>query len=105
MTDGQLVVAQVLWDIALFIVIAAIVPLVLYRAARLVRAARAIAVEFKVTLTAAGGVARNTQPTSAALDETITTAGGILATAGQIDQHSAAIEGLLRQRAAGGGRR
>jgi hypothetical protein len=105
MSDGQLVTAQILWDIALFIVIAVIVPLVLFRAAALVRAARAIAIEFKVTLAAAGGVARNTQPTSAALDQTIQTAGAILGSAGQINEHSTAIESLLRQRAAAEARR
>jgi hypothetical protein len=81
-----------------------IVPLVLFRAARLVRAARAIAIEFKVTLAAAAGVARHTQPTKPALDQTIRTAGGILSTAGQINEHSAAIESLLQQRAAEGRR-
>lgn len=99
MSDGQLVASQILWDIALFLVIAVIVPLVLFRAAALVRAARAIAIEFKVTLAAAGGVARNTQPTAAALDQTIQTAGAILGTAGQINEHTGAIENLLRQRA------
>lgn len=101
MTDGQVVAANILWDIALFLVIAVIVPLVLFRAARLVQAARAIAIDFKVTLAAAAGVARNTQPTKSALDQTIRTAGGILGAAGQINEHSAAIESLLQQRAAG----
>lgn len=104
MNDGQLVAANILWDIALLLVITIIVPLVVFRAARLVRAARAIAIEFKVTLTAAGGIARNTQPTAAALDQTIQTAGALLGTAGQINEHSGAIEALLTQRAAGGRR-
>lgn len=104
MSDGGLVAAQVLWDIALFIVIVAIVPLVLVLAARLVHASKAIAIEFKVTLAAAGGVARNTQPTAEALNQTIATAGSILATAGKINDHSASIESLLTQRAAGNGR-
>jgi hypothetical protein len=103
-SDGGLVASQVLWDIALFIVIVAIVPLVLVLAARLVHAAKAIAIEFKVTLAAAGGVARNTQPTEAALDQTIATAGAILATAGRINEHSAAVDGLLTQRAGVNGR-
>lgn len=104
MNDGQLVAANILWDVALLLVITFIVPLVVFRAARLVRAARAIAIEFKVTLTAAGGIAGNTQPTAAALDQTIQTAGAILGTTGQINEHSGAIETLLRQRAAGGRR-
>ena len=104
MSDGQLVAANILWDVALLLVIAFIVPLVVFRAAALVRAARAIAIEFKVTLAAAGGIARNTQPTSAALDQTISTAGAILGTAGQINDHSAAIESLLTQRAGEGHR-
>ncbi|MGH7686733.1 MAG: hypothetical protein ACREN2_07955 [Candidatus Dormibacteria bacterium] len=104
MNDGQLVAANILWDIALLLVIAFIVPLLMFRAARMVSAARAIAIEFKVTLTAAGGIARNTQPTAAALDQTIQVAGAILGTAGQINEHSGAIETLLTSRAAGGRR-
>ena len=101
---GQVVAANILWDIALLLVIAVIVPIVLTRAARLVRAARAIAIEFKVTLAAAIGVARNTQPTATALNQTIQTASGILATTGHINDHSGAIESLLTQRAGEGGR-
>lgn len=98
----ETVTVQVLWDVLLAVVVAVVVPVVLYRAARLVRACRNIDVLFSTTLTAAAGVVRNTEPAAPALDTTITTATGILGTAGRIDEHSAAIEGLLAQRAAGG---
>ncbi|MHB8718271.1 MAG: hypothetical protein ACYDAC_05170 [Candidatus Dormibacteria bacterium] len=100
MSDAALVATQILWDVALLIVIAVIVPLVIYRCIRLVRGARGIAVNFHATLQAAAGVAANTAPTGVALDQTIAVATDILATAGQIDGHAAAIEGLLQQRAA-----
>lgn len=97
--DGQLVAVQVLWDVLLFIVIVVVVPLVLYRAIRLVRASRNIAAHFSASLASAAGVAENTKPTEPALGETIAVATTILATAAQLDAHSAAIEGLLTQRA------
>lgn len=101
----QLVIVQVLWDVLLLVVIAVVVPLVLYHAGRLVRASRNIALLFKTTLTAAGGVVRNTEPTKPALDQTIAIASRIVGTAGHIDQHSVAIESLLADRAAHGGTR
>lgn len=104
MSDGELVAVQILWDVLLFIVIFLVVPLVLYRAARLVRASRNIALLFNVSLASAAGVVENTAPTQPALDQTIAVATTILATAGQLDQHSAAIEDLLTQRAQGASR-
>ncbi|HET9051512.1 MAG TPA: hypothetical protein VFO60_07390 [Candidatus Dormibacteraeota bacterium] len=97
----EAVTVQVLWDVLLVVVVAVVVPIVLYRAAHLVRAVRNIDILFSTTLTAAAGVVRNTEPTSPALDATIATASGILGTAGRIDEHSAAIEALLRERAGG----
>lgn len=102
MTDGALVAAQVLWDALLFIVIFAVVPLVLYRAIRLVRASRNIATHFHAALGSAAGIVANTAPTRPALDQTIEVATTILGAAGQLDQHSAAIEALLSQRAGQG---
>jgi hypothetical protein len=101
-SDGQLIAVQILWDLLLAIVIFVVVPLVLYRAARLVRASRNIAVLFNTSLASAVGVIENTQPTRPALDQTIAVATDILGTAAKIDEHSAAIEGLLTQRAAQG---
>lgn len=104
MSDGALVAVQVLWDVLLLVVVAAVVPLVLYRAVRLVRAARAIETHFEVTLAAAAGIVQNTAPTTPALNETIAVAGDILGTAGELDSHSGAIEELLSGRARGAGR-
>lgn len=98
--DADLVTVQVLWDLLLFVVIAIVVPLVLYRAAGLVLAARAIRTHFETTLTAAAGIAANTAPTTPALDQTIEVAGSILGVAADLDAHSGAIENLLAQRAA-----
>lgn len=99
MSSGTLIAAQVLWDVLLAVVIFVVVPLVLYRAMRLVRASRSIEIHFKTTLAAAVGVIDHTNPTTPALNQTIGVATEILGTAGQIDAHTAAIEGLLAQRA------
>lgn len=104
MTDGALVAVQVLWDVLLLVVVAVVVPLVLYRAARLVRAARAIETHFETSLAAATGIFQNTAPTTPALNDTISVAGSILQTAGALDAHSGAIEELLASRAQGGRR-
>lgn len=100
MADGATVAVQVLWDILLLLVIVAVVPLVLYRAAGLILGARAIRTHFETTLTAAAGIAANTAPTTPALDQTIEVAGGILGVAANLDAHSSAIEDLVTQRAA-----
>ncbi len=91
-----------LWDDPLLVVIAVVVPIVLYRVAGLILAARAIRKHFETTLAAAAGIAANTAPTTPALDQTIEVAGSILGVAANLDAHSATIEGLLTQRAAQG---
>jgi hypothetical protein len=101
--DAQLTAVMVLWTVLLGVVIVAVLPLVLYRAVRLVRATRNIETEFTQSLTAGVGIVNNTEPTAAALSQTISVAGEILATAGDIDAHSAAVEQLLTQRAGLGG--
>jgi hypothetical protein len=103
--DDAPLAAQVLWDLLLLVVIAVVVPLVLFRAVRLIKAARAIRTHFETTLTAAAGIVANTAPTTPALDQTIEVAGGILAVAADLDAHSGAIENLLTQRAATGSAR
>ena len=99
------IAVMVLWDVLLIVVIAVVVPIVLYRVAGLVLAARAIRTHFETTLAAAAGIAANTAPTTPALDQTIEVAGSILGVAANLDAHSAAIEGLLTQRAAQGSSR
>jgi len=103
--DWELVTVQVLWDVLLAIAVLVVVPLVLYRANRLIWAARNIERHFRVTLAAAAGVIENTAPTKPALGQTISVATDILGVASDIDTHSAAIEGLLSQRALQGGAR
>ena len=85
-----------IWIITLLIVVL-ITPLVLYRCWRLIRAARNIEQHFRITFAAAVGVAGNTGHVKA-LEDTIGVAGGMLETAGELDKHSGAIEGLLISR-------
>lgn len=84
------------WIVTLVIVLI-LTPVVLYLCWRLVRGARNIEHHFEVTLKAATGVAAGTAAIPA-LQDTITVAGGMLQTAGSIDQHSGAIAGLLAAR-------
>lgn len=101
--DAAIVATQILWDVLLVVVVAVIVPVVLVQAAKLIRNSRAIRTHFKTTLAAAAEAVGNTAPTTPALNQTIDVATAILGTAGQIDAHSAAIEGLMAQRARTGG--
>ena len=89
----------VVWIFAL-VVILIVTPLVLYMCWRLVRSARNIDRLFSVTYQAAAGVIENTAHVKA-LEDTISVAGGMLETAGNLDQHSGAIEGLLLTRLRG----
>ena len=82
-----------IWIVTLVLVVA-LTPWVLYLCWRLVRGAHNIERHFAITLEAAVGVAGNTSHVKA-LEDTITVAGGMLTTAGNLDAHSAAIEGLL----------
>lgn len=87
-------VVAAIWIVTLAIVVVLITPLVLYICWRLVRAARNIDRLFAVTYAAAAGVVDHTSHVPA-LEDTIAVAGGMLQTAGRLDEHSGAIEGLL----------
>lgn len=89
-----------IWIATLAIVVLVVTPLVLYLCWRLVRGARNIDRLFAVTLTAAAGIAGSTAQVRA-LEDTIAVAGGMLETAGRLDEHSGAIEGLLLSRLRG----
>lgn len=86
-----------IWIATLAVIVVIVTPYVLYLCWRLVRAARNVERHFTVSLAAAVGVAGSTSHVKA-LQDTIDVAGGILATAADIDQHSGAIEGLLVSR-------
>ncbi len=88
------------WIASLAVIVVFLTPLVLYLCWRLVRAARNIDRLFTVTYAAAVGVVESTSHEKA-LEDTIAVAGGMLETAGRLDQHSAAIEGLLLSRLRG----
>lgn len=84
----------VIWIVTLAVIVLIVTPYVLYLCWRLIRGAHNIELHFAVTLQAAVGVVGNTSHTKA-LEDTIGVAGGMLETAGKLDEHSAAIEGLL----------
>lgn len=84
----------VIWIATLAVIVFVLTPLVLYMCWRLVRAARNIDRLFAVTYAAAGGVVEHTGQVKV-LEDTIEVAGGMLETAGRLDQHSGAIEALL----------
>ena len=83
--------------IATLVIVVVITPFVLYRCWRLIRGAHNIEQHFRITLTAAVGIVGNTSHV-VALEDTLGVAGGMLETAGNLDAHSAAIEGLLISR-------
>lgn len=89
-----------IWILTLAVIVVFLTPLVLYMCWRLVRAARNIDRLFSVTYAAAGGIVEHTSHVKA-LEDTIAVAGGMLETAGRLDQHSGAIEGLLLSRLEG----
>lgn len=97
----MLIAAEVIWIITLLIIVLVVTPLVLTLCWRLVQGAKDIHHNFEGTLTAAAGVVKNTSYVPA-LKDTITVAGGMLETAGKIDEHSGAIEQLLITRLKGG---
>ncbi len=88
------------WIATLVVIVVFLTPLVLYLCWRLVRAARNIDRLFAVTYASAVGVVEHTSHEKA-LEDTIAVAGGMLETAGRLDQHSGAIEGLLLSRLRG----
>ena len=88
----------VIWIIALALVVL-VVPIAVYYLHRLLHDGLHIKRYTAEMLTAGLGIAGNTQHISA-LENTIQVATGILKTAAAIDEHSAAIENLLKSRAA-----
>ena len=97
----MLIAAEVIWILTLLIIVLLITPLVLTLCWRLVLGARDIHHNFEGSLGAAAGVVKNTSYVPA-LQDTIGVAGGMLETAGKLDQHSGAIEQLLLGRLKGG---
>jgi hypothetical protein len=90
----MLIASEVIWILTLLVIVFVITPLVLTLCWRLVSGARDVHHHFAGTLEAAVGVVENTSHVKA-LQDTIGVAGGMLDTAGRLDQHSAAIENLL----------
>ncbi|MBA3586777.1 MAG: hypothetical protein H0W41_03975 [Chloroflexi bacterium] len=95
------VIVYILWWILLGVAVFVVLPVVVYMLHRTLNAARGIERYFATTLEAGLGIAGNTA-NIAALEDTITVAGGILETAGQIEQHAGTIETALGARGSSG---
>ena len=93
-------VVYVIWGTVLAVVVIVIVPLAIGLLQRTLNAALSIRRYFAEMLTAGVGIAENTASVSA-LNDTIAVAGGMVETAGQLEEHSATIAQLLAQRASG----
>jgi len=91
------VIIYILWWMLLGVAVFVVLPVVVYMLHRTLNAARGIERYFATTLEAGLGIAGNTA-NIAALEDTITVAGGILETAGQIEQHAGIIETALGAR-------
>lgn len=91
------VIVYILWWILLGVAVFVVLPVVVYMLHRTLNAARGIERYFATTLEAGLGIAGNTA-NIAALEDTITVAGGILETAGQIERHAGTIETALGAR-------
>lgn len=89
---------ELIWAAGLALTLLVFVPLSVALLHRLWRAARAIQLYARDALTAAAGIAGNTALIPA-LDATIETAGGILSTAGAIEQKLNAATAALAGRA------
>ncbi|MGQ0606832.1 MAG: hypothetical protein ACT4OQ_00005 [Chloroflexota bacterium] len=87
----------VLWWILLIVAVLVVLPIVVYLLHRTLNAARGIERHFATALEAGLGIAGNTA-NIVALEDTISVAGGILETAGEIEQHAATIETALGAR-------
>ena len=87
----------VLWTI-LLIVTVLLLPFIVGLLHRTWKAARSIEGYFAEMLEAGVGIAENTGSIEA-LDDTISVAGGILSTAGEINQHAETIKKTLADRA------
>lgn len=92
-------VVYTIWWAGLILTLVVFVPLSVYLLHRTWRAARSIQRYAADTLTAAAGVAGNTQHIPA-LDATIATATKILGTAGTVERKLATIADVLAQRSA-----
>lgn len=90
--------AYVIWWITLIAAVVVVLPLAVYLLHRTFKAARQIERYAALTLKAGRGVAGNTE-NIAALEQTITGAGGVLETARAIDEHTGTIEDVLSDRA------
>ncbi len=86
------------WAVTLAIVIVVIVPLAIILLHRTFHAAWSIRAYLREMLRAGVGIASNTASVSA-LNDTIKTAGMLVATAGNIKQHSGTIASVLSARA------
>lgn len=98
--DGVLIPSAVyrIWAIGLAVTLVVFVPLAVVLLHRLWRTAQSIQLYARDALTAAAGIAGHTAQIGA-LDETITTAGGILSLASAIEEKLGAATGLLARRA------
>ena len=91
----------VIWWTVLLVVIVVIVPLAIALLHRTLLAARSIRRYFADMLAAGVGIAGNTSSIPA-LNDTIAVAGGMVKTAGALDDHSGVIAEVLAKRAAAG---
>lgn len=87
----------VLWTV-LLVVTVLVLPLIVSLLHRTWKAARSIQRYFKEMETAGMGIAENTDHITA-LEDTISVAGGMLETAGEIDSNAETIENVLGERA------
>jgi hypothetical protein len=94
------VVVYVIWAVTLAVAVLVVLPLTVYLLQRTLTAARSIEGYFAEMRDAGVGIAKNTGHVTA-LDDTISVASQILATAGSINEHSATIETVLTARANG----
>lgn len=90
-----------IWALTLGLVIVVIVPLAIALLHRTFHAAWSIRTYLREMLRAGVGIAGNTASVSA-LNDTIKTAGVLVATAGSIKQHSGTIASVLSTRASRG---
>jgi orotate phosphoribosyltransferase len=90
----------VIWWATLIVAVVVVLPLAVYLLHRTLMAARQIERYAALALEGGVGIAGNTE-NIAALEETITTATGILETARAIEEHTGTIEGALATRAEG----
>ncbi len=88
----------VIWWATLIVAVVVVLPLAVYLLHRTLRAARQIERYAARALAAGEGIVGNTEDI-AALEETISTATGILDTARAIEEHTGTIEEVLAARA------